>query len=387
MPIARHRIKNFTMKLALIVSIICILIVFSTTFGLLAQNADALPVQYENPPQLPAAITEAYLQVGEPYEEKLNWPKEITDRNPGALPDKAPPRRDLRFTAKIANQSAFPITQFRLAIENPAFLPNQIITIVCRLSGATQRTANNNQPLKPNEFFTFSRKLSLEDSQGDRELVKHVSDFRLKVIGVSYSSQDDQLWLQSFLVDYDEEGMIVSRGLKDFSDTPRAQYIKTLRDRLPASAQNGQSTAILTVTPQIYGDPKILPRKSGTFGDPAEVPTPSIPIVTPEGQEGSATGEASRPMTASLKPTILYKEKPKYTQDALVNRIQGTVVLNVVFGADGRISQIRVVRGLPDGLTEKAIEAARKTRFQPAVSNGAPVSVRGNLEFSFALDN
>jgi TonB family protein len=60
--------------------------------------------------------------------------------------------------------------------------------------------------------------------------------------------------------------------------------------------------------------------------------------------------------------------------------------LNVVFRADGRITNIRVVRGLPDGLTEKAIEAALKIRFNPAVKNGVPVSVRGNVEFAFSLD-
>ncbi|MFN7826554.1 MAG: energy transducer TonB, partial [Acidobacteriota bacterium] len=42
-------------------------------------------------------------------------------------------------------------------------------------------------------------------------------------------------------------------------------------------------------------------------------------------------------------------------------------VLNVVFTADGRITNIRVVRGLPDGLTEKALEAAQRIRFNPAV--------------------
>jgi hypothetical protein len=38
---------------------------------------------------------------------------------------------------------------------------------------------------------------------------------------------------------------------------------------------------------------------------------------------------------------------------------------------------------LPYGLTVKAIEAAQRIRFQPAVQNGRPVSVRGNLEFKF----
>jgi TonB family protein len=95
---------------------------------------------------------------------------------------------------------------------------------------------------------------------------------------------------------------------------------------------------------------------------------------------------APKPMSASLKPTILYKVKASYTEDARRNRIEGVVVLNVVFAANGAIHSIRVVQGLPDGLTEKAIEAARKTRFQPAVENGAPVSVRGDLSFTFSLN-
>jgi len=93
------------------------------------------------------------------------------------------------------------------------------------------------------------------------------------------------------------------------------------------------------------------------------------------------------PMTDELKPTILYKEKAKYTKDARDNNVEGIVVLNLVFTADGKITGIRVVRGLPDGLTEKAIEAAQKIRFNPATRDGQPISVRGNLEFSFQLGN
>jgi TonB family protein len=101
---------------------------------------------------------------------------------------------------------------------------------------------------------------------------------------------------------------------------------------------------------------------------------------------GNLATNGVQPMTADLRPTILYKEKGKYTEEALRNRIEGTVILNVVFTTDGKIMSIRVVRGLPDGLTEKAIEAAHKIRFNPAVKDGVPVSVRGNLEFTFVLD-
>jgi TonB family protein len=85
------------------------------------------------------------------------------------------------------------------------------------------------------------------------------------------------------------------------------------------------------------------------------------------------------------KPTILYKERARYTEEARRHLLQGTVVLSVIFGADGQIHDIRTVKGLPYGLTENAIEAAKKIRFQPAVRYGKPVSVRTVLEFNFAL--
>jgi TonB family protein len=91
------------------------------------------------------------------------------------------------------------------------------------------------------------------------------------------------------------------------------------------------------------------------------------------------------PMTSSMRPKILYKEKAQYTQEAKDKKIEGTVVLSVVFGADGQIGDIRVIRGLPHGLTQKAIEASSKIRFEPAMKDGRPVSVRGKLEYSFKL--
>jgi TonB family protein len=86
-----------------------------------------------------------------------------------------------------------------------------------------------------------------------------------------------------------------------------------------------------------------------------------------------------------LSPTIIYKEKARYTEQARQKQIQGTVLLHATFSADGRITDIRVVRGLPDGLTESAIAAAQHIRFQPAMRNGVPVTVHASLEFNFAL--
>ncbi len=87
----------------------------------------------------------------------------------------------------------------------------------------------------------------------------------------------------------------------------------------------------------------------------------------------------------ALRPTILYQEKAKYTEAARQNRVQGTVIVNVVFTADGRIADARVIRSLPDGLDEEAIKAAREIVFLPALQNGKPVSVRMSIEFTFNL--
>jgi TonB family protein len=121
----------------------------------------------------------------------------------------------------------------------------------------------------------------------------------------------------------------------------------------------------------------------------------SIPPVTdpptPEATLDPASGkpddqQTPAPSSLTRPPTLLYKEKAKYTDEARRNGVQGIVVLNVIFAADGTITSIKVMRGLPDGLNEKAIEAAKKIRFRPAIKNGQPVSVRGNLHFSFNLD-
>ena len=90
-------------------------------------------------------------------------------------------------------------------------------------------------------------------------------------------------------------------------------------------------------------------------------------------------------MTSTLKPTILYREKARYPEEARAAGVQGTVVLKVVFAADGTIKHIIVVKGLSHGLTEEAIAAARKIRFTPAMGDGEPISVIGNLEFTFNM--
>jgi len=86
-----------------------------------------------------------------------------------------------------------------------------------------------------------------------------------------------------------------------------------------------------------------------------------------------------------VKPTILYKERARYNEKARQKKIQGTVVLSVIYNSDGELSDLLVIKGLPCGMTARCVEAVKKIRFTPAMRDGKPVNVRGWMEFNFAL--
>jgi TonB family protein len=82
---------------------------------------------------------------------------------------------------------------------------------------------------------------------------------------------------------------------------------------------------------------------------------------------------------------VLSKPEPSYTESARKNQITGTVVLRAVFSSSGSVTNISTIRGLPDGLTERAITAAKQIRFVPAQKDGRPVSMWMQLEYNFNL--
>jgi TonB family protein len=88
--------------------------------------------------------------------------------------------------------------------------------------------------------------------------------------------------------------------------------------------------------------------------------------------------------TVDSRPVMLNRVRPEYTDLARQNKVTGIVVLRVLVDETGEVKQVRVVRGLPDGLNEKAIEAARKTKFRPAMKDGKAVAhyIVLNVEFN-----
>ncbi|HEY3102526.1 MAG TPA: TonB family protein [Pyrinomonadaceae bacterium] len=87
----------------------------------------------------------------------------------------------------------------------------------------------------------------------------------------------------------------------------------------------------------------------------------------------------------SSRARVLEKPEPQYTEAARKNQITGTVVLRAVFSSSGAVTNISTIRGLPDGLTERAIAAAKQIRFMPAQKDGHAVSMWMQLEYNFNL--
>jgi TonB family protein len=85
------------------------------------------------------------------------------------------------------------------------------------------------------------------------------------------------------------------------------------------------------------------------------------------------------------KARVLAKPEPSYTEPARRAGTVGTVVLRAIFAADGSVQHIFVISALPNGLTERAVVAARKIKFVPALKDGKPVSTYIQLEYNFNL--
>jgi len=92
---------------------------------------------------------------------------------------------------------------------------------------------------------------------------------------------------------------------------------------------------------------------------------------------------------ASDSPTnmvdILDKPRPQYTAEGRNLRLEGDVVLDMVFQADGTVQVNRVISGLGHGLDEAAVRAAQQIKFKPAKRDGQPIDFPARVRIEFRL--
>jgi TonB family protein len=82
---------------------------------------------------------------------------------------------------------------------------------------------------------------------------------------------------------------------------------------------------------------------------------------------------------------IVYKPRPDYTPEARRMRVEGEVLLDVVFTASGSLHINRVVRGLGYGLDDTALAAAQRIRYRPARRDGQPYDCAALVHIVFEL--
>ncbi len=84
-------------------------------------------------------------------------------------------------------------------------------------------------------------------------------------------------------------------------------------------------------------------------------------------------------------PRVSHKVEAQYSEGARRARLEGTVVLRIIVGADGTPRDLRVIKGLGLGLDENAIAAVSKWRFTPGTKGGEAVEVQAQIEVNFRL--
>ena len=97
------------------------------------------------------------------------------------------------------------------------------------------------------------------------------------------------------------------------------------------------------------------------------------------------SGSGGQAVSEETPLAILHKPRPGYTAEARENGTEGTVRLRVTFEADGEVTSIEALNHLGDGLTERAVAAAKEIGFRPAIRHGVPVATTKVVEYTFTI--
>jgi TonB family protein len=152
--------------------------------------------------------------------------------------------------------------------------------------------------------------------------------------------------------------------------------------------------------PQKKERKRVIPIPDPTPEEPepirvAEIEAPEVDLVgdsdvifgIPEGPPGPGTsgGPALR-MDGNITPPVkIHAPTPRYTEEGRQSRVQGVVILEAIIDDQGNVDSVKVLKGLPHGLSESAVATAREWKYKPAMLDGEPVAVFFNLTIRFSL--
>lgn len=88
---------------------------------------------------------------------------------------------------------------------------------------------------------------------------------------------------------------------------------------------------------------------------------------------------------AVMAPVVRHRIEPVLTDEARSKPIAGVVILEALIDHEGRVRDVKVVKGLPFGRDQAAVEAVRQWSFEPGTLIGEPVDVLFNLTVAFTF--
>ncbi len=201
-------------------------------------------------------------------------------------------------------------------------------------------------------------------------------------------------------------------GAHDVLPAPKGKLPKVaLQQITPPQIIVRKEAPKLAVEPTVVVPPQVRMAENHipTLGDPVAAPLPSAPPSNGTGSgggigsgsgggvgvgHGPGVGEGSgggigggvyKVGGGISAPQAIATPDPEYTEEARNAKTQGMCVLALIVDEQGHPRDIRVVRGLGFGLDQKAVEAVKQWRFQPALKDGRPVNVQIRVEVGFRL--
>lgn len=116
-----------------------------------------------------------------------------------------------------------------------------------------------------------------------------------------------------------------------------------------------------------------------------DLPIGELNLEIPDGPPGPSLGDVAQVGGDVLAPVKLHAPRPGYTEEARQARIQGVVMLQVIVDRQGNVTRPVILKPLPMGLADLAVETVLQWKFKPATRNGEPVPVYYNLTVNFSL--
>jgi len=205
--------------------------------------------------------------------------------------------------------------------------------------------------------------------------------------GMYASDNDDALDkpIEAFLVSSAPPPPPPPPGRSSGSTTPKPVVEQKRREQFVAPTDTAQKLPEVEPTQDEGSEGEEGGVVGGVVGGVAGGVVGGVVGGVPGGQLGGTGDQALRVGGNVKAPEVIFRVEPGYTEPARRSRVQGVVILEAIIDRAGNVSDVRVIKPLPDGLDEEALRAVRQWKFRPGTQNGVPVPVIFSLTVNFRL--